>query len=92
MIENGDISEIEANVSHQTPVLESMLKNRDNLPAFFFNCGADDILIEANRKLHADLSANNITHVYNEYPVNITGRTGWNISENTCFFLNKQLV
>ncbi len=90
--ENGDISEIAANVSHQTSVLESMLKNRDNLPPFFFDCGADDILIEANRKLHADLSANNITHVYNEYPVNITGRTGWNISENTCFFLNKQLV
>jgi putative tributyrin esterase len=90
--ENGNISEIAANVTHQTSVLETMLKNKNNLKAFLFDCGADDILIEANRKLHADLSANNITHVYNEYP----GEHNWSywmehIREHLLFF-NKQLV
>ena len=90
--ENGDISEIAANVSYQTSVLETMLKNRDKIPAFLFDCGADDILIEANRKLHADLSANNITHVYNEYP----GKHNWpywteHIREHLLFF-NEKLV
>ncbi len=90
--ENGDISEIAANVTHQTSVLETLLKNRDNLPAFLFECGANDILIEANRKLHADLLANNITHIYNEY----VGEHNWpywteHIREHLLFF-NKQLV
>ncbi len=70
----------------------TMPKNRYNRPPFFFDCGADDILIEANRKLHADLSANNITPVYNEYP----GEHNWpywmeHIREHLLFF-NKQLI
>ncbi len=89
--ENGDISEIAANVTHQTSVLETLLKNRDNLPAFLFDCGTNDILIEANRKLHADLLTNNITHIYNEY----VGEHNWtywieHIREHLLFF-NKQL-
>ena len=90
--ENGDISEIAANVSHQTSVLETMLKNRDKLQAFLFDCGAEDILIEANRKLHVALTAKNITHIYNEYP----GEHHWpywteHIREHLLFF-NEQLV
>lgn len=89
--ENNDISEIAANVSHQSSVLETMLNNKNNLPSFLFDCGKDDIQIEANRKLHADLSANNITHSYNEYP----GEHTWSfwrehIGEHLLFF-NSQL-
>lgn len=89
--ENGDISEIAAIVSHQTSVLEAILKNRGNLSAFLFDCGADDMLIEANRKLHSDLLAKNITHFYNEYP----GEHNWpywtkHIGEHLLFF-NEQL-
>ena len=90
--ENGDISEIASNVTHQPSVLETLLKNRDNLPAFLFDCGVNDILIEANRKLHADLLANNVTHIYNEY----AGEHNWpfwteHIWEHLLFF-NKQLL
>lgn len=90
--ENSDISEIAAHVSHQTSVLEAFLKNKDKLPAFLFDCGAGDILIDANRKLHANLSANNIVHTYYEYP----GEHNWpywtkHIREHLLFF-NGQLV
>ena len=43
-------------------------KNRDRLPRIRFDCGRDDALIEPNRKLHRDLSAEQIPHTYDEYP------------------------
>jgi S-formylglutathione hydrolase FrmB len=53
--------------SHTT-VIEPMLRNRDRLPPVRFDCGVDDPLIEANRRLHADLDAAGIAHVYEEHP------------------------
>jgi putative tributyrin esterase len=89
--ENGNIEEISANVLSHPSVLETILSNKESLPPFMFDCGDIDILIEANRKLHHDLEANNISHVYNEYP----GEHNWNywmshIEEHLLFF-NEQL-
>lgn len=45
-----------------------MLKsNRGKLPALRFDCGKKDILIEHNRKLHAQLLTAGIAHEYEEF-------------------------
>lgn len=40
---------------------------KNNLPHIRFDCGTEDILIEENRKLHAQLKSDNIDHVYEEF-------------------------
>ena len=52
----------------QDGVLDWLMKNRDQLPPFRFDCGSDDILIDANRQLHAALIAQKIPHTYEEFP------------------------
>ncbi|MEZ4830295.1 MAG: alpha/beta hydrolase-fold protein [Bacteroidia bacterium] len=49
-------------------VLSTILKNRKNLIPVRFDCGTDDLLLEANRSLHAALEKENIPHQYKEYP------------------------
>lgn len=49
-------------------VLETMLRRRDALPPIRFDCGTEDQLIEHNRELHRQLLANNIAHMYEEFP------------------------
>ncbi|MBO0929826.1 alpha/beta hydrolase [Fibrella aquatilis] len=49
-------------------VLALMLKNRDHLPPFRFDCGTDDVLIDHNRALHQQLTEAQIPHGYAEYP------------------------
>lgn len=55
-------------VPKQEDVLDCMLANSKNLPEFYFDCGAEDILIDHNRKLHQALIRNNIPHTYKENP------------------------
>jgi putative tributyrin esterase len=52
---------------HETSVFETMLKNKNQLPAIRFDCGKDDLLIEYNRTLHKQLESSNIPHVYQEF-------------------------
>jgi len=49
-----------------TSVFETILKYKDSLPPFRFDCGVDDQLIEGNRKLHQQLTELNIGHTYKE--------------------------
>ncbi len=89
--EDGDISEIEKNVMEKPLVLDIIIQNKLTLPPFIFDCGSSDILIEANRKLHADLDRHNILHQYNEYE----GEHNWDywrqqIARHLLFF-NEQL-
>lgn len=51
----------------QDGVLDWVLKNKDKLPPFRFNCGRDDMLIEYNRQLHNDLVLHRIPHTYEEF-------------------------
>jgi enterochelin esterase-like enzyme len=49
-------------------VLETMLRHRDKLPPFRFDCGAADDLIVYNRQLHSELEAHKIPHQFEEFP------------------------
>jgi putative tributyrin esterase len=66
-LENNDDSVLKENVLAEESTLQWILANKSLLPIFRFDCGKDDILIEANRKLHYELEANNIPHIYEEY-------------------------
>jgi len=49
-------------------VLEVALANRHRLPPLRFDCGTEDVLIEANRELHRALESAGVPHVYEEFP------------------------
>lgn len=53
--------------SDDVSVFKSILKNKEHLPNIRFDCGKDDLLIEHNRTLHAQLIENNIPHIYEEF-------------------------
>ncbi len=68
-------------------VIATILKHRENLPPFRFDCGKDDELIEGNRTLHQQLNDLNIPHIYKENP----GKHEWiywetHIKETIVFF------
>lgn len=50
-------------------VFECMRMNASRLPPFRFDCGVADPLLEHNRKLHRDLKAEGIPHIYEEFPL-----------------------
>jgi len=54
-------------------VLAALQASPGPLPALRFDCGRDDPFIAANRRLHADLQASGIAHVYAEH----AGGHGW---------------
>jgi enterochelin esterase-like enzyme len=67
-LENQDDSLLKAKVQAEESTLQWLLANKSHLPFFRFDCGKDDILIEANRQLHQALVENDIPHMYEEYP------------------------
>lgn len=52
--------------SEDESVYQTILKHKNNLPPFRFDCGSEDLLIEGNRKLHVQLTEANIKHIYVE--------------------------
>lgn len=71
----------------QDGVIDWMTKNKAILPPFRFDCGSNDILIEHNRKLHSQLTNQEIPHIYLENP----GEHSWDywekhIAETLIFF------
>lgn len=75
------------NATEHYDVIDLMLKNRERLSPFRFDCGSEDVLIEHNRTLHHELQANKIPHQYQEYP----GGHSWqywqdHLPENLLFF------
>ncbi|NMH87926.1 alpha/beta hydrolase [Flavivirga algicola] len=68
-------------------VYATILKYKNSLPPFRFDCGKEDELIEGNRKLHQQLNDLNIPHTYKENP----GKHEWiywetHIKETIAFF------
>ncbi len=49
-------------------VFETIIRHQENLPPLYFDCGNEDLLIDANRDLHLKLTKANIKHIYKEYP------------------------
>lgn len=83
----ADFKQLQADALEQDGVLEFLIKNKDILPPFRFDCGNEDILIEYNRKLHKDLITNDIPHIYKEF----SGGHTWDywsehIAETLLFF------
>jgi putative tributyrin esterase len=52
----------------ESSVIAGMLRNKDRLPPFHFDCGVDDPLIEGNRRLNAELLEAGIDFSYQEFP------------------------
>jgi putative tributyrin esterase len=72
-------------------VFETIIANRNTLPALRFDCGSGDQLIEFNRLLHRQLSENGIQHHYEEFD----GAHEWSYWEKhiqaSLLFFGKQL-
>lgn len=49
-------------------VIDCIKSNAHSLPALRFDCGSEDVLLNANRRLHHELEASGIPHLYQEYP------------------------
>jgi putative tributyrin esterase len=54
--------------SGECGVMDVIKANRAGLPPFRFDCGDSDVLLPQNRALHAALTAENIPHIYEEFP------------------------
>ena len=83
----ADFKQLQDVALEQDGVLDWLLKNKDILPPFRFDCGSEDILIEYNRKLHNDLEKHQILHFYKEF----SGGHSWDywaehIDETLLFF------
>ncbi len=63
-----DLSVYRQNDREKENVIDLLLKNQDHLPPLRFDCGTEDELISGNRKLHEQLLAASIDHVYEEFP------------------------
>lgn len=51
----------------ESTIIGSAIKYRDFLPPIRIDCGADDRLIESNRRLHRQLNEAGIHHLYEEF-------------------------
>lgn len=88
--EPGTFEALADAVTHREPILDSILRNKEKIGPFRFDCGADDALIEANRKLHTSLKQQGIPHIFEELP----GSHEWsywerNVSLSLLFFDEK---
>ncbi len=85
----ADFEKLKSDAIDQDGVLDWMLKNREKLPPFRFDCGRDDILIEENRELHKSLETHGISHEFYEYE----GGHSWDYwekhIEKTLLFFNQ---
>jgi putative tributyrin esterase len=63
----SDFKNLQEEALEQDGVIDWILKNKNKLPPFRFDCGSEDILIEYNRKLHQALKTNAIPHIYQEF-------------------------
>ncbi|APY11558.1 acetyl esterase [Seonamhaeicola sp. S2-3] len=83
-----NIYQLQQENKQEESVLETLIKYKQTLSPFRFDCGTDDGLINENRKLHEALEQENIPHIYNEYP----GAHNWKYWEvhifNTLNFFN----
>jgi enterochelin esterase-like enzyme len=87
----SDFKQLQHDALAKDGVLEWILKNKNLIPPFRFDCGTDDILIEHNRQLHNELKNNGIPHIYEEYKGGHTWEYWAEHLTDTLLFFNKQL-
>lgn len=83
----SDFQQLKEDALEQDGVLDWILKHKNELPPFRFDCGQSDVLIDYNRQLHKDLLFHNIPHIYEEFE----GEHSWDywmkhISDTLLFF------
>lgn len=64
----SNFAQLQKDALEQDGVLEWLVKNQTQLPPFRFDCGSEDILIDANRQLRRELIEQGIAHIYEEFP------------------------
>jgi putative tributyrin esterase len=57
-----------SNAPFDQSVLEALKQGAGQLPPVRFDCGTEDLLLEANRELHCGLQAAGVPHEYSEFP------------------------
>ncbi|OAV43611.1 alpha/beta hydrolase family protein [Lewinella sp. 4G2] len=65
------VEEDMGDLAERTPlpdIIDAVLDHRATLPAMRFDCGLEDELLDANRRLHAQLEGAGIAHTYEEFP------------------------
>lgn len=88
----ADFEQLKYDALEQDGVLEWILKNKDIVAPFRFDCGTDDILIEYNRQLHQELKNNRIPHTYEEFSGGHTWEYWTEHLTETLLFFNQQLA
>lgn len=73
-------------------VLDSIKKNKNQLPKLRFDCGTDDKLISGNRLLHQQLTDLDIPHVYEEFEGGHEWPYWQKHVEKTFSFFNQSLI
>lgn len=86
-----NFEQLKQDASEQDGVLEWILKNKETISPFRFDCGTDDILIEHNRQLHQELKNKGIPHVYKEFSGGHTWEYWTEHLTETLLFFNEQL-
>ncbi len=87
-----NFEQLKQDASEQDGVLEWILKNKETISPFRFDCGTDDILIEHNRQLHQELKNKEIPHVYEEFSGGHTWEYWTEHLTETLLFFNQQLI
>ena len=86
----SNFQEIKRSAKDQDGVIDWMIKNKDVLPPFRFDCGEQDILINKNRALHKGLLEVGIKHKYEEFPGGHTWDYWKEHIEKTLLFFNNE--
>jgi len=87
----ADFEKLKHDTLTKDGVLEWILKNKNSIPPFRFDCGTDDILIEHNRQLHNELEKYRIPHIYQEFSGGHTWEYWTEHLTDTLLFFNKHL-
>jgi enterochelin esterase-like enzyme len=88
----ADFEQLKHDTLTKDGVLEWILKNKNLIPPFRFDCGTDDILIAYNRQLHNELKNHQIPHIYEEFSGGHTWEYWAEHLTDTLFFFNKHVV
>ena len=58
---------------NELSVFQTILRNKENIPPFRFDCGTEDELIASNRNVHQLLQEYSVKHIYEEFSGGHTG-------------------
>lgn len=84
-----DFAALKNDATEQDGVLDWLVKNKEILPPFRFDCGDADVLLEHNRELHQALEKNGISHEYFEYEGGHSWEYWQTHIEETLLFFNE---